>query len=73
MRGRRLRLGDRAIGILLGIILGIAVIILFLFLGSRSTIDEPSLGGQATQTQIQPAPPPRPKSSNPRTATLPGD
>jgi hypothetical protein len=54
MRGRS---WDRAIGILLGVVLGIAVIILFLFLGSRNTIDEPSLSGQATQTQIQQAPP----------------
>jgi hypothetical protein len=48
--------GDRAIGITLGILLGLAVIVLFLFLGSRSAIDEPSLSGQATQTQTQPAP-----------------
>jgi uncharacterized membrane protein required for colicin V production len=60
MRGRRLRVGDRAIGIFLGILLGIAVIVLFLFLGSRSTIDEPSLSGQATQTQIQTTPAPKP-------------
>jgi uncharacterized membrane protein required for colicin V production len=57
MRGRS---WDRAIGILLGIVLGVAVIILFLFLSSRNTIDEPSLSGQATQTQIQQAPPPGP-------------
>jgi uncharacterized membrane protein required for colicin V production len=57
MRGRA---WDRAVGIVLGIVLGIAVIILFLFLGSRNTIDEPSLSGEATQTQIQQAPPPAP-------------
>lgn len=57
MRGRRTR--DRVIGISLGILLGLAVIILFLFLGSRNTIDEPSLsGGATTQTQTQPAAPP---------------
>lgn len=50
---------DRAIGIVLGILLGLAVIILFLFLGSRSTIDEPSIsGGAPAQTQTQPASPP---------------
>jgi hypothetical protein len=52
----------------LGIVLGIAVIILFLFLSSRNTIDEPSLsGGATTQTQTQPAPvvnPPKPKKSH---------
>jgi hypothetical protein len=47
MRGRFARLGDRAIGI--------AIILLFLFLGSRETIDEPSLSGGATQTVTQPA------------------
>lgn len=59
MRRRFWLPGDRAIGIVLGIVLGIAVIILFLFLSSRNTIDEPSLsGGATTQTQPQPAPPP---------------
>jgi NhaP-type Na+/H+ or K+/H+ antiporter len=47
--------GDRAIGIALGVVLGIAVILLFLFLGSRNTIDQPSLSGAATQTVTQPA------------------
>ena len=50
---------DRVVGIALGIVLGLAVIVLFLFLGSRNTIDEPSLsGGATTQTQTQPATPP---------------
>jgi hypothetical protein len=60
MHGRFSKLGDRALGIALGILLGIAIILLFLFLGSRSTIDEPSLSGGATQTVTQPAPAPRP-------------
>ncbi len=56
MRGR----GDRAIGVALGVLLGVAVILLFLFLGSRNTIDEPSLSGAtSTQTVTQPAPPPQ--------------
>ena len=55
MRGRFPRVGDRAIGVLLGIALGIAVILLFLFLGSRNTIDEPSISGGTTQTASQPA------------------
>jgi ABC-type Mn2+/Zn2+ transport system permease subunit len=63
MRGRFPRVGDRAIGIVLGIVLGIAVILLFLFLGSRNTIDEPSLsGGTPTQTVTQPAAPPNPQT-----------
>ena len=58
-KGNPLRhIGDRAIGILLGILLGIAVILIFLFLGSRSTIDEPSLSGGATATQTTPQHPP---------------
>jgi hypothetical protein len=58
MRGRRAIVSDRAIGIALGILLGVAVILIFLFLGSRNTIDEPSLsdGTAQTQTQTQPAP-----------------
>ena len=55
MRGRFPRVGDRVIGVALGIALGIAVIVLFLFLGSRSTIDEPSISGETTQTATQPA------------------
>ena len=55
MRGRFPRVGDRAIGILLGVVLGIAVILLFLFLGSRNTIDEPSISDGATQTVTRPA------------------
>jgi hypothetical protein len=54
MRGRFPRVGDRAVGIALGIVLGIAVILLFLFLGSRDTIDEPSISGVTTQTATQP-------------------
>jgi hypothetical protein len=55
MRGRFPRVGDRAIGIVLGLVLGIAVILLFLFLGSRTTIDEPSISGATTQTATHPA------------------
>jgi hypothetical protein len=58
MRGRFPGVGDRAIGIVLGIVLGIAVILLFLFLGSRNTIDEPSLSdGTPSQTVTQPTTP----------------
>jgi len=53
------RVSDRVLGIALGILLGLAVIIVFLLLGSRNTIDEPSLsGGGTTQSQTQPAAPP---------------
>jgi hypothetical protein len=56
---------DRAIGIALGIVLGIAVILIFLFLGSRSTIDEPSINNIPGATQTQTNPPPA-KVSTPR-------
>ena len=68
MRGRTRWIGDRIVGIALGVLLGLAVIVLFLFLGSRNTIDEPSLSGGATtqtQTQTQPAAPPA-KVSKPK-------
>lgn len=55
MGGRFTGVGDRAIGITLGILLGIAIILLFLFLGSRDTIDEPSLSEEPTQTVTLPA------------------
>jgi hypothetical protein len=55
MRGRLARVSDRAIGIALGILLGLVIIVLFLFLGSRNTIDEPSISGGTTQTLTQPA------------------
>lgn len=35
--------GDRAIGIAIGLIVGIAAVILFVFLGSEETIDDPSI------------------------------
>jgi hypothetical protein len=34
---------DRAIGIALGLILGIVAVVLFVFLGSSDTIDPPSI------------------------------
>jgi hypothetical protein len=57
------RARDRAIGIAVGILLGLAVIILFLFLGSRSTIDSPDISGtdigeQTTTTTTTTAPEP---------------
>ena len=65
MRGRSWWSRDRAIGIALGIVLGIAVILTFLFLGSRNTIDEPSLSGGATQTQTPPGAPAAPGPKKP--------
>lgn len=55
MRGRLANVSDRVLGIALGILLGLVIILLFLFLGSRDTIDEPSVSGDTTQTATQPA------------------
>jgi uncharacterized membrane protein required for colicin V production len=46
---------DRILGILLGIVLGVAIVAAFVFLGSRDTIDSPSIDEQ-TPTQTAPAP-----------------
>jgi len=35
--------GDRAIGIALGLVIGVVAVILFVFLGSQDTIDAPSI------------------------------
>jgi hypothetical protein len=43
--------GDRVIGITVGILLGLAIVIGFVFLGSGETIDDPSLAGEQTQQQ----------------------
>jgi hypothetical protein len=67
LRGRLTKVSDRAIGIALGILLGVAVIVLFLFLGSGNTIDEPSISGGATTTVTHPATSPQqPKPKGPR-------
>jgi len=57
------RARDRALGVFLGILLGLAVIILFLFLGSRGAIDTPDIsgneiGGETTTTPTTTAPEP---------------
>jgi hypothetical protein len=48
------RTRDRALGIALGILLGLAIVIGFVFFGSGDTIDDPDVSGGATQ-QTAPA------------------
>lgn len=43
---------DRLIGILLGIVVGVAALIVFIFLGSSGSIDAPSINAQHS-TSIQ--------------------
>jgi uncharacterized membrane protein required for colicin V production len=49
---------DRLLGILLGVVLGVAIVAAFVFLGSRSTIDSPSIDNQppTTTTPVKSAP-----------------
>ncbi|HZA58692.1 MAG TPA: hypothetical protein VE523_05850 [Solirubrobacterales bacterium] len=57
-----MRHGDRAIAIALGVLLGLAIVIAFVFLGSGDTIDDPSLSGDEPEQQREdgrsPAKPP---------------
>jgi hypothetical protein len=50
--------GDRAIGIALGVLLGLAIVIAFVFLGSGDTIDDPSLSGDEPEQQREDGRPP---------------
>lgn len=40
---------DRVIGILLGLVIGVVAVVLFVFLGSRDSIDAPSIDSTPTQ------------------------
>jgi len=61
-----------AVGITLGVVLGVAVIVAFVFFGSEGTIDAPRISGintgkPAAQTKLKQAPKPRP---SPRIAVV---
>lgn len=45
---------DRAIGIAAGIVLGLAIVVLFVFLGSEQTIDAPSIEGTPPLERSEP-------------------
>jgi len=49
--------GDCTLGILLGVAIGILIVIGFVFLGSTSTIDAPSLKDHPSRQQAPPAQP----------------
>jgi hypothetical protein len=55
---------DLAIGIVLGIVLGVAVVSGFVFLGSEDTIDAPRISGIDTGKPAQGSSPP-PSPGNP--------
>lgn len=44
---------DRAIGIVLGLLVGIVALILFVFLGSEETIDSPSIDTPPAQERTE--------------------
>jgi hypothetical protein len=43
--------GDRLLGLLLGVVLGIAIVAIFLFVFSEETIDDAELERPASQTE----------------------
>jgi hypothetical protein len=49
---------DRALGIALGLVIGVGAVVAFVFLGSQQTIDEPGIeGGGERTTTTAPQPP----------------
>jgi uncharacterized membrane protein required for colicin V production len=46
--------GDRALGIVLGILVGLAIVAVFVFVFSEDTIDSSQLEGASGQEQSQP-------------------
>ena len=46
------------IGVVLGLVIGILIVIAFVFLGSQETIDDPSVDEQAQPEVTRPAPEP---------------
>jgi hypothetical protein len=61
--------GERALGIALGVLAGIAVVVAFVFLGSEDTVDAPSLSGSG-QVATTTSPAPAPKPAKPRGVAL---
>lgn len=50
-----MRRGDRLIGIVLGILLGLAIVAIFVFVFSEDTVDAPSIDrGAPTEAPAQP-------------------
>ena len=39
--------GDRAAGIIIGLLLGVAIVLIFVFVFSEDTVDAPSIGGDS--------------------------
>lgn len=48
--------GDRALGIVLGLIVGVAIVAVFVFVFSEDTIDSSRIEGPGGQERSEPAP-----------------
>ena len=51
------RPGDRVIGIVLGVLLGLAIVAIFVFVFSEDTVDAPSIDNGASTTTTAPTQP----------------
>jgi hypothetical protein len=51
------RRADLAVGVLVGVVLGIAVLMTFIFLGSEGSIDAPKISGVQTGKEAPPSGP----------------
>jgi hypothetical protein len=56
---------DRAIGIILGVLIGLAIVIGFVFLGSGDTIDDPDISGAGGEGAIERTAPAQPEQPAP--------
>ena len=54
---RPVPLGDRLLGIVLGLIVGIAIVAIFVFVFSEDTVDAPQLDRGGVERQADPARP----------------
>ena len=66
-----MRFGDRLIGIVLGLLLGVAIVVAFVFFGSREAIDAPSLSGDQPQTEATQPQQPEPTETDQTAPTQP--
>jgi hypothetical protein len=70
-RTRRRRWTDRVLGIVLGLVLGLGVLVYFVFVHSEGTIDAPKVNEGGTTTGQSTTP--RPGTTTPGSSELPGE
>lgn len=54
-----MRVADRVIGVTIGVLLGLAIVAAFVFLGSGQTIDDPDISGESGVERAAPQQPPQ--------------